>query len=585
MKRNLVILFSLPFLAFGLGIGTWLFVGDVNSLITRHAAAATCGDWVIEYAPETCDDGNTNDGDGCDSSCAEESPATCGNGVIERAEYCDDGNTDNGDGCNSLCQIECTGDEDCDFYMCWRDFATGDYYEYSTDACFGGTCIMQPEMPIPSCLKEDGPTVCRDGIDNDGDTDVDCDDSDCSSDPTCSAGPVCSNGIVEPPETCDDDDDNNNDMCPDGVGGTCIIATCGDGFLCSDGECTTGPGGGPEECENDGHCTVPGETCNVATCDCTVGTPSSSTCNNDGTDDGAPDETCSNCPNDAYDCESDEKCINGTCTDTDGTCAREDVCGDGWVGLNEACDDGGICKGSSNAAFENQNCGDLDTTLIAGVARCRATGGWCQAQDGDGCDWDCQDECVASAGPCLVDADCCGGSCTDGVCGTESCEGDGDVCCDVGDGCAGSGGDGECSGSDVCCDSSGCSTCTANETPGAECKDGLDNDCDGLWDCLDTDCHGDASSCDNCPVAWPFLYPAESDCFDVVDNDCDGHADCDDRDDCFTECGLSCPSVPEICDNNMDDDCDGMADCSDSPECDGQACYPPGGTCVGGACQ
>ena len=30
----------------------------------------------------------------------------CGNGIIERPETCDDGNTRNGDGCSSLCQIE-----------------------------------------------------------------------------------------------------------------------------------------------------------------------------------------------------------------------------------------------------------------------------------------------------------------------------------------------------------------------------------------------------------------------------------------------------------------------------------------------
>jgi cysteine-rich repeat protein len=30
----------------------------------------------------------------------------CGNGVQEQAEACDDGNTDNGDGCSSSCQEE-----------------------------------------------------------------------------------------------------------------------------------------------------------------------------------------------------------------------------------------------------------------------------------------------------------------------------------------------------------------------------------------------------------------------------------------------------------------------------------------------
>jgi cysteine-rich repeat protein len=30
----------------------------------------------------------------------------CGNGVVEPGEQCDDGNTDNGDGCSSTCQLE-----------------------------------------------------------------------------------------------------------------------------------------------------------------------------------------------------------------------------------------------------------------------------------------------------------------------------------------------------------------------------------------------------------------------------------------------------------------------------------------------
>ena len=37
-----------------------------------------CGDGVIDRAHETCDDGNTDDGDGCSASCSLE---TCGNGV------------------------------------------------------------------------------------------------------------------------------------------------------------------------------------------------------------------------------------------------------------------------------------------------------------------------------------------------------------------------------------------------------------------------------------------------------------------------------------------------------------------------
>lgn len=41
------------------------------------------------------------------------SPAVCGNGVIEGGEQCDDGGTDNDDGCSSSCQIESHGPRTC----------------------------------------------------------------------------------------------------------------------------------------------------------------------------------------------------------------------------------------------------------------------------------------------------------------------------------------------------------------------------------------------------------------------------------------------------------------------------------------
>src|SRR3989344_2779721 len=65
---------------------------------------ALCGNRVVE-SPETCDDGNTINGDGCSSTCQVE-PAACGNNRLETGEQCDDGNTTNWDGCSSTCQTE-----------------------------------------------------------------------------------------------------------------------------------------------------------------------------------------------------------------------------------------------------------------------------------------------------------------------------------------------------------------------------------------------------------------------------------------------------------------------------------------------
>jgi cysteine-rich repeat protein len=72
-----------------------------------------CGDGRVANT-EQCDDGNTDDGDGCSSSCKSESnPATCGDGALGNGESCDDGNAAAGDGCSATCGVEqgysCTG--------------------------------------------------------------------------------------------------------------------------------------------------------------------------------------------------------------------------------------------------------------------------------------------------------------------------------------------------------------------------------------------------------------------------------------------------------------------------------------------
>ena len=73
--------------------------------------------------------------------------------------------------------------------------------------------------------------------------------------------------------------------------------------------------------------------------------------------------------------------------------------------------------------------------------------------------------------------------------------------------------------------------CVPDETPEASCDDGIDNDCDGNFDCFDPDCAG-APAC-------------------------------------------QCMPEPEVCTNGTDDDCDGLVDCDDS-DCDAAPeCQPP----------
>lgn len=88
--------------------------GD-DATTTVVVPTSICGDSVIGGG-ETCDDGNTNPGDGCDGACMIEpgyvcsgQPSVCtecGNGLIEGSEECDDGNTSSSDGCSNACVIE-----------------------------------------------------------------------------------------------------------------------------------------------------------------------------------------------------------------------------------------------------------------------------------------------------------------------------------------------------------------------------------------------------------------------------------------------------------------------------------------------
>ena len=87
---------------------------------------------VNEHFVEECDDGNTDNDDGCSDECLIEEgwacdnhagavPSNCsmicGDGkhvrTVLQSEKCDDGNTVSGDGCSDICEIEeyytCTG--------------------------------------------------------------------------------------------------------------------------------------------------------------------------------------------------------------------------------------------------------------------------------------------------------------------------------------------------------------------------------------------------------------------------------------------------------------------------------------------
>jgi hypothetical protein len=60
--------------------------------------------------------------------------------------------------------------------------------------------------------------------------------------------------------------------------------------------------------------------------------------------------------------------------------------------------------------------------------------------------------------------------------------------------------------------------------------------------------------------------PVPEVCTDMIDNDCDGVRDCMDPN--CASAPACCTPAMEMCSNFMDDDCDGFVDCVD-PSCTG----------------
>src|SRR5438477_629278 len=77
---------------------------DNDGCSTDCKSNETCGNRVVDTTEgEVCDDGNRVSGDGCSMDCL--STEVCGNRYVDtaRGEVCDDGNRDGGDGCSADC--------------------------------------------------------------------------------------------------------------------------------------------------------------------------------------------------------------------------------------------------------------------------------------------------------------------------------------------------------------------------------------------------------------------------------------------------------------------------------------------------
>jgi len=581
----------------------------------RDSGPPVCGNEELE-GDELCDDGNTDDGDGCSANCL--SVERCGNGYLDTpiGETCDDGNSLNGDGCSA----DCRSDETCGNGLV--DIGVGEVCDDGNtedgDGC-SADCMMGP--------------VCGDGAVH---TPEQCDDGNmvggdgCSAD--CLSNETCGNFVVDPGEECDD----GNFDAGDGCSAVCTFERCGNGILeageeCDDGNAVDGDGcegdcaftcAAASDCD-DGMVCNGAEDCDVSAHLCTAGMPPaagtacggglvcrggscvSAACGN-GAREGA--EQCDDgnsvdgdgCDNDctfscaaAADCDDANACTGTeSCNTTLHTCQAGTPLADG-----AACGTGRVCRGG---ACITPVCGD---GFVEGAEQCDDANG----TDGDGCDSDCTFSCSAAADcddanlcngaetcraathtcgagtppadgvSCGVGLVCRGGACVMPVCGNGLLE-FGELCDDGnstnGDGCENDctfscATDGECGDGRFCNGTETCNTTTHVCRSGTPVSDGTS--CGGGLVCR-------AGTCVP-PVCGNGILETGETCDDGNTADGDG---------CNNDCTFSCTATADCDDANL---CTGAETCNTSTHICTNPADPPDGTpcgggnvCRGGSC-
>jgi|GEM_PF-837890 len=336
----------------------------------------------------------------CDANgvCA---PSVCGDLFTDTGagEQCDDGNTDQEDGCRNDCKYGCTNDNDCnDTNPCTQDVcaathlcvhpadvaAEGDACNVGgvTGSCKAGVCapaqcgdgVTGPGEECDNGAAHNGPgTGCTLACQFECDTNADCMDANVcngtescvtvAGGKTCKAGTALAKGTVcaaSPRRICDD-------------AGSCVLSLCGDGYADI-------PGG--EECDKGAN--GPGTGCTTT---CQYECQSSSDCQNGNPCDGT--ETCIDVP-------GGRTCVSGSALAVGTACGTNprmicdaahacvmSVCGDGWLdaGAGEECDNGTASNGTGTGCtatcqFECDGDGDCsDGNLCNGSEFCASVQG------------------------------------------------------------------------------------------------------------------------------------------------------------------------------------------------------------------
>ncbi len=270
---------------------TTMFQGDDHGDGGSDATSAVCGNGVIEEGEE-CDDGNTEDNDGCDSACrvevgwlCEGEPSickyTCGDGIKQEWEECD-GVDLGGQTCESLGMgfsggdLSCTEDCRLNTFNCILPHCgdgvldLGEECDHGENNSNEGECLVNCRRAVcGDGFVWEGVEECDDGPDN-----SDTQPGACRTDCTLAR---CGDGVVDPGEECDDGPDNSNTQ-PGACRTNCVLPYCGDGVVDPWEECEWGSTScmttcgtiGTTYCESCswGYCYPPVEVCNGVDDDC-----------------------------------------------------------------------------------------------------------------------------------------------------------------------------------------------------------------------------------------------------------------------------------------------------------------------------